>query len=85
MDDAEARRWLAQLLNGVDALTDDLVLEGARLLADAMDSNRLVGEAKPESLSNAVDRSRERNAYWDEFKLRHALTSRPDPALRKDR
>jgi hypothetical protein len=31
MDDGQARRWLASSFDGVDALTDDLVREGARL------------------------------------------------------
>lgn len=78
MDDAEARRWLASMFDGADALTDDLAREAARLLTDAMDSNRLVGDArKPDDSIRAVHWSKRCNALWDDFKRRHGLTVRP--------
>lgn len=78
MDDAQARRWLASLFDRTDVLTDDLVREGARLCADAMDAARLLAEAKQgEATTVALERSRECGARWDDFKRRHALTVKP--------
>jgi hypothetical protein len=44
--DAQARRWLALSLDGTDALSDDLIGEGAQLCADAMNARRQLAEAK---------------------------------------
>ncbi len=58
MDDGEARRWLASLFDGTDALTADLVREGARLCADAMDAAQLLAGAKQgEATTVALERS----------------------------
>jgi hypothetical protein len=76
-DDPERRRWLASSFDGVDALTDDLVREAARLLTDAMDSNRLVGEARKDAVIPAVEHCRRCNALWDDFGRQHGLTVKP--------
>ncbi len=78
MDDAHARRWLASLFDGTDALTDEQVREGARLCADELDTSRLLAHAKQgEETRAALERSRECRARWDDFKQRHALTVKP--------
>jgi hypothetical protein len=77
MDDAEARRWLALSFDGTDALADDLIREGARLLAEAMDAQRLLAEAKQDETIRAVERSQRCGALWDDFKQRHGLTVKP--------
>ena len=77
MDDAEARRWLASMFDGVDALTDELAREGARLLTDMMDAERLVAEARKEAVVPAVERSRRCDALWHDFKQQHGLTAKP--------
>jgi hypothetical protein len=84
MDDAEARRWLTSTLNGADALTDDLIREGARLLADMMDAARLVAKARKEAVVRAVARSRRCDALWEDFKRRHGLTVKRSQRSPKD-
>lgn len=80
MDDAEARRWLASSFDGVDALTDELVREAARLLGDKMDAQRLIAEVRKNALiPPAVERSQECGALWDDFVRRHGLTVKPPP------
>lgn len=72
MDDAEARRWLASLGIATDALTDDLVREAARLLADVMDAGTAIAKAPRDDVLNAVERSRRAGALWEEFQRQHA-------------
>jgi hypothetical protein len=79
MDDAQARRWLASFHDGVDALTDELVREAARLLGDKMDAQRLIAEVRKDALILAVERSQECGALWDDFVRRHGLTVKPPP------
>lgn len=73
MDDAEARRWLASLGTNTDTLTDDLVREAARLLADVMDAGTAIAKAPRDAVIDAVERSRRAGALWDDFKRRHPV------------
>jgi hypothetical protein len=78
MHDALARRWLALSLDGTDALSDDLIGEGAQLCAAAMNARRRLSEAKRgEGTANALRWLRKRGAQWNYFKQQHGLTPRP--------
>jgi hypothetical protein len=78
MDDAQARRWLALSLDGTDALSDDLIGEGAQLCADAMNARRQLAEAKRgEGTADALRWLRKCGAQWNYFNQQHRLTPRP--------
>lgn len=78
MDDPQARRWLALSLDGTDALSDDLIGEGAQLCGDAMNAKRQLAEAKRgEGTADALRWLRKCGAKWNDFKQRHGLTPSP--------
>lgn len=77
MDDAQARRWLALSLDGTDALSDDLIGEGAQLCAEAMNARRQLAEANRGGTMDAQRWLRKCKAEWDDFRQQHGLTPRP--------
>jgi hypothetical protein len=78
VDDAQARRWLALSLDGTDALSDDLIEEGAQLCAVATNARRQLAEAKRgEGTTAALKWLRKCGAEWNDFKQQHRLTPLP--------
>jgi hypothetical protein len=72
MDDAQARRWIASFYD-VSALTDDLVLEAARLLSDCQRAQYLVSKARVREITQPMKQQARCDARWDDFKRRHGL------------
>ncbi len=78
-----ARRWLASWFDG-DALTDDLIREAARLLADAQAAQHAESKVPLKSIVPALERSERCKARWDDFKRRHGITARKFPQIFAD-
>jgi hypothetical protein len=84
-DVPQARRWLASVYDGVDALTDDQVREGARLRADAQDAQHVAGNIPLREVTPALEQQRRCDARWADFRRRHGLMGKPPPRGPKGR
>lgn len=72
-DVPQARRWLASVFDGIDALSDDLVREAARLRADAQDAQNALSKVPLKQITEPMERQRRCDARWEEFKRQHGL------------
>lgn len=86
MDTAQARLRLTSFFDGVDALTDELVGEAARLLAAAEEAQYVRAKIHPKSdtFPEATERVRQANAPWTAFMRQHGLTVPPGGKLFRD-
>ena len=81
----QARRWLAAVYNGVEALTDEQVREGARLRADAQDAQNAASKVPLKQIAEPMKHQERCEARWRDFARRHGLTGKPPPRGPKGR